>query len=468
MGTHPIFESDFDCLTEMRLVKSSARAFSRPIRTVLDNGVQVVTQQTNQAVAAVGIVSKGGSRAQTASSQSTLNRSVTLSNIAPQAGVQVSSVLHRERTGVYAVTTPDQANATAASLVEAAQAGEVSDAARAHAQAALNSASGNLKVVTDDYLHMAGFQQTPLSASPFGDSNGIQGTSAADVLAYRAANYGGENAVVVGTGAVDHDALCEIASQLPSAYTHQIKNNCQFTGGYIQDRNDYIKNCHVKWAWNVPGLDHTAANVGFAVMAEMFGSWKPGDQHAQHAAAPMTRWIADCTPNRRIEHHGHNSDYNLTKVASYTGELTSYSDTALFGFYSEVIDADSAGTSLIHNNRLQQITNVLQGNIKAWSHGFSEHEIEAAKNSLIAKLSDKYSNPLNLADKLGADCTIAGNTASFDKDAALIKKIDKHQLQSLFFDWIYNKEIVTVYYGATEGAPENTQARHRNWDILKF
>lgn len=454
----------------MRLVKGSVRSFSRPIRTVLDNGVQVVTQQTNQAVAAVGVVSKGGSRAQTASSQATLNRSVTLGNVAPAPGVQISSVLHRERTAVYGLTTPDQAVSVAQSLVSAAQATEVTDQARAHAQAALNGASGNLGIVCDDYLHMAGFQQTALAASPFGDSAGIQGTSAADVAAYRAQHYGGANAIVVGTGAVDHDALCEVASQLPVESNVNVapKENCQFTGGYIQDRNDYIKNCHVKWGWNVPGLDFAPQNAGFAVLAEMFGSWSPGDQHAQHAAAPMTRWIADCTPNRRIETHGHNADYNLTKVKSYTGELTSYSDTALFGFYSEVIDADSAGTSLIHNNRLQQITNVLQGNIKAWSHGFSEHEVAAAKNSLIAKLSEKYSNPLNLADKLGADCSIAGNTASFNKDTALIKKVDKHLLESIFFDWIYNKEIVTVYYGATEGAPENTQARHRNWDILKF
>lgn len=454
----------------MRLVKGSVRSFSRPIRTVLDNGVQVVTQQTNQAVAAVGVVSKGGSRHQTASSQATLNRSVTLNNVAPVAGVQISSVLHRERTGVYGLTTPDKAVSVAQSLVDAAQVTEVTDAARVHAQAALNGASGNLGVVCDDYLHMAGFQQTALAASPFGDSAGIQNTSAGDVAAYRAHYYGGANAVVVGTGAVDHDALCEVAAQLPAASNVQVeqKENCQFTGGYIQDRNDFVKNCHVKWAWNVPGLDFKPSNVGFAVMAEMFGSWKPGQQHAHHAAAPTTRWIADCTPNRRVEHHGHNADYNLNKVASYTGELTSYSDTALFGFYSEVIDADSAGTSMIHNNRLQQITNVLQGNIKAWSHGFSEHEIEAAKNSLIAKLSDKYTNPLNLADKLGADCSIAGNTASFNKDAALIKKVDKHLLESLFFDWIYNKEITTVYYGATEGAPEPLQARHRNWDILKF
>ena len=37
-----------DRVLDMRLVKSSARAFSGPIRTVLDNGVQVVTQQNNQ------------------------------------------------------------------------------------------------------------------------------------------------------------------------------------------------------------------------------------------------------------------------------------------------------------------------------------------------------------------------------------------------------------------------------------
>ena len=60
------------CL-EMRLVKTSARALSRPVRTVLDNGVQVVTQQTGQQAAVVGVVAKGGSRAESASSQVSFN-----------------------------------------------------------------------------------------------------------------------------------------------------------------------------------------------------------------------------------------------------------------------------------------------------------------------------------------------------------------------------------------------------------
>jgi len=453
----------------MRLVKSSARAFSRPVRTVLDNGVQVVTQHTGQQAAVVGVVSKGGSRAESASSQATLNRSITLSAIAPQAGVQINSVLHRERTGVYGVTTADKAVSVASALVEAANVREVSDAARSHAQAALDASSQDLKTVISDYAHMAGFVQTPLSTSPLGSSAGISGTSNDDVLAYRDARYSGANAIVVGAGNVDHDALCEVASALPASDVPTFKGpNCQFTGSVMKDRNDYVRNCTVQWAWNVPGSDKPSQNAGFAVLAEMIGSWQKGDQHAQHSLASMTQWIANCNTNRRVSDGGHNSEYNLDKLNYYTGYLNTYSDTALFGFQAEVVDADSAGSSLIHNNRLQQITNLLQGSIKQWSHGFSDHEVAAAKNSLIVKLSNQLSNPLNLADQMAAEATIGGNSTAFAAKVHQITKVDASDLEKIFFDWIYNKEVAMVYYGATEGAPEGIQARNRNWDLLKW
>ena len=186
---------------------------------------------------------------------------MTLSNIAPVAGVQISSVLHRERTAVYGLTTPDKAVSVAQSLVEAAQASQVTDAVRAHAQAALNGASGNLSVVCDDYTHMACFQQTALAASPFGDSAGIAGTSEADVAAYRASHYGGANAIVVGTGAVDHDALCEVAAQLPAEANVNAapKENCQFTGGYIQGKNVLLIR-HSYWS-NPPQIATTTSRT---------------------------------------------------------------------------------------------------------------------------------------------------------------------------------------------------------------
>merc|ERR1712157_563849 len=95
---------------------NSVRSLSRAVRTVCDNGATVITQQTNHAVAAVGLVSSGGSRAETAPGQASVNRSITLSNIPAVAGVNVSSVLHRERTGFFGVSLPDKAADVAASF----------------------------------------------------------------------------------------------------------------------------------------------------------------------------------------------------------------------------------------------------------------------------------------------------------------------------------------------------------------
>jgi len=459
----------------MRLVKSSVRQLaSRPVRTQLDNGAVVITHNTNQQIACVGLVSRGGSRLEGgADSAASLNRSVTLGALDATPGASVSSVLHRERVGVYATTTTGQANDVAAKLVDAAQVRDVSDANRAHAQAALNGASGNVKTVMDDYAHMTGFMNTPLGASPFGTTTGIEGTSNGDVLNFRENYYQGGNVTLVGTGTVDHDALCKVAEQLQAARsdvnTLARPENCQFTGTHFQDRNDFLRNTHVKWSWNVPGLDHAADNAAFAIMAEMFGAWNKGDQHAQHSVSKAVQWVANCTPNRRVEWGGHNADYNPNRVRQIEGQLTSYSDTALFGFYCEVVDGDSAGTgNPLQPNRVAQVTMAMHDAIKGWSHGFSEHEIAAAKNSLLVKMSEAASNPLTLADSLGAESTISGNARNFGAQAGLIEKVTSQKMTKLFFDWIYNKEIVSTYYGATEGHLDPSPSRHRQWDILKF
>ena len=52
--------------------------------------------------------------------------------------------------------------------------------------------------------------------SPFGTTSGILDSSAAQVVDFRANNYGAESVIVVGAGNVDHDALCAAAEGLTS------------------------------------------------------------------------------------------------------------------------------------------------------------------------------------------------------------------------------------------------------------
>lgn len=109
-------------------------------------------------LACVGMISNCGSRAELSSGQASLNRSITLDSLAPLAGVNVSSYVHRERTGVFGTAIPSRAGEFATNLVAAANAREVTDGARAHALAQLHAASSDRSVVTEDYLHMAAYQ----------------------------------------------------------------------------------------------------------------------------------------------------------------------------------------------------------------------------------------------------------------------------------------------------------------------
>jgi hypothetical protein len=125
-------------------------------KSTLSNGVTVVTNPSSSSVAVVGAVSGCGSRNETASSQTTINRSVTLNNLAAH-GTNVNSYVDRERSGVFGTTVPGNAAAFAENLVAAVSANAVSAADRAHALAALNAVSADKEVVCEDYAHMSGF-----------------------------------------------------------------------------------------------------------------------------------------------------------------------------------------------------------------------------------------------------------------------------------------------------------------------
>ena len=64
------------------------------------------------------------------------------------------------------------------------------------------------------------------------------------------------------------------------------------------------------------------------------------------------------------------STFGFYLFTEFLGQLISYSDTAMFGFYGVCNDADSAHGGAIHNNRLQAVSYAFQGELKRWSHGF--------------------------------------------------------------------------------------------------
>jgi len=241
-------------------------------KTTLSNGVTVVTNPSSSSVAVVGAVSGCGSRNETASSQTTINRSVTLNNLAAN-GTNVNSYVDRERSGVFGTTVPGNAAAFAENLVAAVSADAVSDADRAHALAALNAVSADKETVCEDYAHMSGYMLSGLSASPYGTTSGINETSAEDVLSFRREALAGSNLTIVGTGDVSHDQLCAIAGQIATNTGRVAVNEaCQFHGNQLKDRNDFEEDCWFRLGFYVPGSDRPRETASSRFLLKLLAS----------------------------------------------------------------------------------------------------------------------------------------------------------------------------------------------------
>jgi len=453
----------------MKLIRNSFRGLKQV--TIASNGVTVITQKSNIPVATVGVVSNGGSRSESGPGEATLNRSITLNNAKLGAGFNVSSVQGRERTGVYATCLAQNAGTAAEALVEAANARTITDQDREHALNSLNAASSNNFLVVNDYAHMAGFQCTPLANSPFGTTDGIQNGSAESVMAFRDQHYGGLNVAIVGTGNVDHDALVEAAAALPGVEVpesvqsfhdmgvsnHRATNDirCQFTGTTFEDRNDFLVNAWATMLFHVPGVADPECHVNNEVLKQIFGSFTPGQQHAQWSSNQAVKNMCDVRPTRYVAHGGHGDPYSIRFTNGFSGVNSYYTDCSLLGFQVEAVDADSGeGLGFLSSNRLMGVCLTLHKEIKRWKQ-LNDYEVAAAVNKIRMRNLDEAGNPVQLADHLAA-CEF-GQALSHDEMNLYLPEISAKSLGTYFYEHIFNQANVQAYYGATDGRPDVMQ-----------
>jgi len=429
-------------------------------KTTLSNGVTVVTNPSSSSVAVVGAVSGCGSRNETASSQTTINRSVTLNNLAAN-GTNVNSYVDRERSGVFGTTVPGNAAAFAENLVAAVSADAVSDADRAHALAALNAVSADKETVCEDYAHMSGYMLSGLSASPYGTTSGINETSAEDVLSFRREALAGSNLTIVGTGDVSHDQLCAIAGQIATNTGRVAVNEaCQFHGNQLKDRNDFEEDCWFRLGFYVPGSDRPRETAVFQVLAQVAGEYNNAIQHAQHSSNPLMKFYSAERPIRRVEEAGHTRHLNSEDIVSFKGKLTSHSDCGLFGMYAHVPKAYAGAHGYIEiATRGMGVLYQMQREMKRMWKGLKDHEIEAAKNKAILKLYQKYSNPTNEADLISQGASLKTITSN-------IARVSKNDIEAAVDKYMYDADFVQATYGACDGF-DAASNRMRSRNLLK-
>jgi processing peptidase subunit beta len=119
-----------------------------------------------------------------------------------------------------------------------------------------------------------------------GDRDNVQALSVDGALAYKAENYFGDNMVVVGTGAINHEQFVEQVAQqfctvAKAAQEPQINSeNNVYIPGLMFVRDDEMVNSNIIVYYDAPTFKDEDY-YGFMLLKNMFGSYRI-DQNAGH------------------------------------------------------------------------------------------------------------------------------------------------------------------------------------------
>lgn len=201
--------------------------YNRPMQsTTLSNGIRVVTEKSGAQTANIGVYVNAGSRNDTLETSGTAHllskmlfrgsQSASKSQLAEEIegmGGRLTSDVDREISS-YGMTVFKGDVSRAVSLLGDALSSANLDAAELELvkqeQAAANENSDkDLEGTTIEACHFNAYRDHMMGQPRRGDPDNVQNITTDMLNAYRAANYKGENIVIVGTGAVEHDAFVD-------------------------------------------------------------------------------------------------------------------------------------------------------------------------------------------------------------------------------------------------------------------
>lgn len=230
---------------------------------------------------------------------------------------------------------------------------------------ALNEANyRDMKGTTMEAVHYNAFRDHQMGQPIRGDPDSIGDLTVDSLASFRAANYFGDNIVVVGTGNIDHDAFVQqVGNELASIGQNSVgerggQDKCVYVPALLMMRDDEMVNSNVGVFFDAPGIKDPDY-YSFLLMKHMIGNYRI-DRHAAHINDSLKQYNAM-----------HVMLGDLVDVTMADCEYKAYSDCGLWGnwiFGNEVFT---------RNMNYAGITMPV-----TWGEYTTEVEVVRARNSL--------------------------------------------------------------------------------------
>jgi len=275
------------------------------------------------------------------------------------------------------------------------------------------SVEQNLDEVVFDHLHSAAFQGTSLGLTILGEISNIQSIKRDDLVDYIKTHYTAPRMVLVGSGAVNHDELVQLAEKhfggLSSANNAPARTKrVPYTGSEIRVRSDDMELAHVAIGFESVGWSHPHYFTYLIVQA-LLGSY----DHHHGAASLLASRLAETVDKEHL-------------AESFQTFSTHYKTTGLFGVYG-----------IAHpGEKFADFTFEILQEFQRTALYITPEELHRAKNKVKAALLSSLDGNMAVAEDIGRQMLTLSRRMT---PAEVFMRVDSIQVSDV-------KEVLDKYF----------------------
>jgi processing peptidase subunit beta len=303
--------------------------------------------------------------------------------------------------------------------------------AKMEVQANIDANHKDMKRTTMEAVHYNAYRDHQMGQPIRGDPDALAELSVDSLVNFRAANYFGDNIVVVGTGNIDHDSFVQqVGNELARVGQRQVGDRhgtekCVYVPALLMMRDDEMYNSNVGVFFDAPGR-RDPDYYAFLLMQHICGNYRI-DMNAEHCNTPLKQYNGM-----------HVMLGDLVDVTLADCEYKAYSDCGIWGNY------------LFGNEIFTRNMNYTGVHIPCnWADYVSEVEVVRARNSLWNSLMRTESNT-DLNSEIGEQVLSVGRRVTRSEVAQRVSHMDAYHIRHLALQWFYDSEPSFTNWGAIE------------------
>lgn len=417
----------------------------KSIVTELSNGVVVATEPNpSSATAAVGVVFGSGATAENPYNNGVSNlltNAFVASSVkeAHKFGFSLDTKVDRDYQSYIVNSQPGQ-YAKALDFLQSKLLNPVSDAVFESTKASTLASVAKFEETEHEervfeHLHATAFQNTPLSLPVRGTVESLEGLENIDLTNFAQSHFKSSNAVIVGTGNVNHDELVkavETKVSLLSGEKPVQKKKSSFLGSEVRLRDDTLPKAWISIA--AEGESLSSPNYYVAqVAAQVFGSFNAAEPASNLQGVKLIDEV---------------NEYHICD--SFDHFSVSYKDSGLWGFRTTISDP--------HN-----IDETVHFTLKQWNRltiSVTETEVARAKAQLKLKLASQATTNAAAANLLGAHTLAISAKTGLSEAFAKIDKISTKDVKAWASERLWDQDIAVAGTGKIEDLLDYVRMRN--------